>query len=281
MKGHPVVRVFWFMVNGLIVAALAAVIFSTTWEFSTRNYLRGFSDAIIPASDNPVQKAEAILSWMEHGPARRTAADPNALDTRDPENTLNYHQLLEVCGTATNAFVNLAQSSGLPARRLLLLDENRLSKHVVVELLVDNRWIIVDPSYHTIFRLPNGQFVTKAELRDPVIFRAVTQSIPNYPQSYTYERTVNVRVGRIPVIGRHLRQILNFVWPPWEEKINWTLVVERESFAMLLVSIFLLCLFLTIRLLLDWFCFHSLGIVRVRLRDQIKRAGDVLLNNIH
>src|SRR5258708_10081030 len=111
---------------------------------------------------------------MQNGPARRNTSDPDALDARNPEDTLNYRQLLEVCGTATNAFVNLAQSAGLRARRLLLLDRNLLTKHVVVEVLVGDRWIVVDPAYHTIFRLPNGQLGTLTELQDPAIFLQVT-----------------------------------------------------------------------------------------------------------
>lgn len=273
MKNHPIIRVCWFAVNLLLIVSLVAVLYSVGWEFSTRSYLKGFSDAIIPASDDPEQKIEAILQWMAHGPVRRSAADPGGLAARNPEDTLNIQQLLEVCGTATNAFVNLAQSSGLHARRLLLLDQYRLSKHVVVEVLIGARWVVVDPSYHFVLRLPDGQFPTRTELKDPAIFRAATQSIPNYPAAYTYESTVHVRLGRIPWIGRYLRGIFNFIWPPWEEAINWTLLVERESFAMMVASILMLCFTLAVRFLLGWFCRSKLGIPRERLRDQILRAG--------
>ena len=281
MKNHPIVRACWFAVNVLLVFSLAAVLYSFGWEFSTRSYLKGFSDAIIPASDDPAQKVEAILQWMAHGPVRRSAADPGGLAARNPEDTLNIQQLLEVCGTATNAFVNLAQSSGLHARRLLLLDQSRLSKHVVVEVLFGDRWVVVDPSYHFILRLPDGRFPTRTELKDPAIFRAATQAIPNYPTAYTYESTVHIRLGRIPWIGRHLRGIFNFIWPSWEEAINWTLLVERESFAMLVASVFLLCFALAVRILLGWYCKSKLGIARERLRDQILRAGQVMAGNAH
>jgi len=264
-------------VDLLLAFSVIAVIYSVAWEFSTRSYLKGFSDAIVPASDDPVQKTEAILQWMAHGPARRSAADPGGIADRNPEDTLNIQELLEVCGTATNAFVNLAQSSGLHARRLLLLDERGQSKHVVVETLIGNRWVVVDPSWHFLPRLPDGRLVTRAELKDPAIFRAATLSIPNYPPSYTYERTVHVRLRRIPLIGNFLRRVFDFVWPSWEESINWTLLVERESFAMLTISIFLLCFTLAARLLLGWYCSRKLGLARVRLRDQIVRAGHVLV----
>ncbi len=90
-----------------------------------------------------------------------------------------------------------------------------------------------------------------------------------------------MRLARIPWIGRHLRGIFNFLWPPWEEAINWTLLVERESFAALAVSIFLLCFALVARFLLGWYCRAKLGIARERLRDQILRAGQVVVGSSH
>jgi hypothetical protein len=279
MKKYPAVRVCWYVVNVLLAVSLGAVLYGAVWEYSTQSYLKGFSDAIIPASDNPEQKVEAILAWMAHGPARRSVVDTGDLGMRDPEDTLNIEQLLTVCGTATNAFVNLAQSSGLHARRLLLLDEKRTSKHVVVEVLIDGRWVVVDPSYRSFLRLPDGRLVTRAELQNPDILRAATQAIPNYPQSYSYERTVHVRMRRIPIAGTYLRRILNYIWPSWETTINWTLLVERESFAMLVASSLLLCFAVAMRLLLAWYCFRRLGIRRIRLRDQIKRATQVLVDN--
>ena len=276
MSRHPIFRACWWLTNAVLVVSLAAVAYGAGWEFSTRSYLKGFSDAIIPASDSTDQKIEAILQWMAHGPQRRSAADAAALPARDPEETLNVQQLLNVCGTATNAFVNLAQSSGLRARRLLLLDDRGQSKHVVVEVLDQGRWIVVDPSYRVIVRLPDGSFATRVDLRDPAVFHAATQNIPNYPPIYSYESTVHVRLARIPWVGKHLRGIFNFLWPQWEEAINWTLFVERESFAMLIVSLNLLCMALVARYLLAWYCRAKLGIARDRLRDQILRVGQVV-----
>lgn len=276
MKNHPFIRFCWFAANVLLAFSVLALAYSVAWEFSTRSYLKGFSDAIIASSDGPEQKVESILQWMAHGPARSTEGDTSALASRNPEDTLNVQRLLQVCGTATNAFVNLAESSGLHSRRLLLLDSNGQSKHVVVEVLIDNRWIVVDPSYHFIPRLQDGQFATRAQLMDPAVLRAATQSIPNYPAIYSYESTVHVRLTRIPWIGYHLRGIFNFIWPHWEEKINWTLLVERESFAMLVVSFFLLGFALAVRIFLGWYCRNRLGISRERLRDQILRAGQAV-----
>jgi hypothetical protein len=83
MNKYSIVRVCWHAVNVLMVVSLVAVLYSGIWEFSTQSYLKGFSDAIIPSSDNPEQKVESILAWMAHGPARRSASDPGEFALRD------------------------------------------------------------------------------------------------------------------------------------------------------------------------------------------------------
>src|SRR5215467_11133377 len=101
-----------------LAVSLAAVCGALLWEFATEQYLSGFTDAIVPTSATEIQKTQAIRTWMERGPARAGDADPQPLLDRDPRETLNYSRLLHDCGSATNAFVNLARRGGLRARRL-------------------------------------------------------------------------------------------------------------------------------------------------------------------
>jgi hypothetical protein len=120
----------WYFVNALLLVSIFAAVYATVWEYSTRRYLKGFSDAIIPAAASPEKKIQAILNWMAHGPARPRSGFVGSAQDRDPTDTLNYDSLLRVCGTATNAFINLADSGGLPARRILLLNSDQGAKHV-------------------------------------------------------------------------------------------------------------------------------------------------------
>src|SRR5258707_15571770 len=146
-------------------------------EYSVRRYLDGFSDAIVPNSQTVEQKVQAILNWMRAEPSRTIATNPDALAKRDPEITLTYRQLLNVCGTATNAFLNLARSSDLRVRRLLLLSPEHTTKHVVAEVLIDERWIVVDPTYRVIMQDARGHYLTRSELRDPAVFSEATGAI--------------------------------------------------------------------------------------------------------
>src|SRR5258708_27938975 len=135
-------RIVWRAVNVALVASLLALVYVAGWEHSVRDYLDGFGDAIVPSNATPEQRVDAILQWMRTGPPRSAEPTPTGLAVRDPETTLNYHQLLAVCGTATNAFLNLARTSDLQARRLLLLSPDRNTKHVVAGGLLCGRWIV-------------------------------------------------------------------------------------------------------------------------------------------
>jgi len=262
----------------LLTVSFLLFAYGSVWEYSTRRYLRGFADAVVPIGAPPEQKVESILAWMGQGPARNTNTDDGEwLAQRDPEETLNYEQLLRVCGSATNAFVNLASSSGLTARRLLLLSPDLGAKHVVAEVFLDDRWVVVDPAFRVMLRDAQGQLLTKEQLRNPVTFQQATQTIPNYPSFYTYERTAIVRLRKIPLLGSWLRSALNIAYPNWEKDIDWTLLVERESFAFLVASGLLFGLFAVLHFLFAWYCDRCLRFPRHRLRERVRRAGAALL----
>ena len=275
-RRHRIFRGVWWSVNALLLLTLVALVYSGGWEFSVRRYLDGFSDAIVPDSEPSERQAVAILDWMRKGPPRMVAANPSALPGRDPETTLNYRQLLSVCGTATNAFLNLARSNGLSARRLLLLSPDRKAKHVVAEVLIDGRWVVADPAYRILLRDAKGHLLTREELRNPAVLAEATSAVPNYPKEYSYEMVAHVRLARLPMQGFHLRWILDKTVPGWEESVDWTLLMERESFFALCASVFAFVVFLLLRIILGWYADHRLKIPRFQLRSQVIRAGTAL-----
>jgi hypothetical protein len=277
-KRYPLFRAIWLVVNFLLVASVFLAAYSAGWEFSTRRYLEGFSDAIVPATSPGDEKIEAILNWMAHGPARRTSGVDASQSDRDPTDTLNYDALLRVCGTATNAFINLVDTGHMQARRLLLVDSRQTTKHVVAEVLVDGRWIIVDPSFRVVMRGPDGKTLTREELADPAMFAAATRNIRGYEPSYTFDHTVHIRLARIQVFGSLLRRILDRAFPGWEDTPTMTLLVERESFAAMTASFLLVIFLVLLRACLRWYGEKRLGVHSVRIRQQILRACHAFLD---
>ncbi|MGH9747236.1 MAG: transglutaminase domain-containing protein [Candidatus Acidiferrales bacterium] len=278
MKRHSLYQVTWYLVSAALAISVILGIYSIGWEYSTRRYLKGFSDAIIPASSSAENKVEAILNWMARGPARQTVGGPDpSVPDRDPTETLNYVALLKVCGTATNAFVNLADSGGLEARRVLLLDSRNMTKHVSAEVLVNGRWIVVDPTYRTILRGPDGATVTLNQLLDPAIFATATQRIPGYNPEYSYGQTVHLRMGRLSVFGAPLFAILDRVAPGWSESTIVSLLAERESLVAVLASILLIAFLFLLRVGLRWYGEKKLGVRTNRVREQLVRAWRAFL----
>jgi hypothetical protein len=272
-KKHFIFRVVWRGVNLLVVAVMVSSLYAGVREYSVRRYLDGFSDAIVPNSLPEEEKLEAILNWMRAEPSRAMSGDPDSLAKRDPEKTLTYGQLLNVCGTATNAFLNLVRSSDLRARRLLLLTADNNTKHVVAEVLIGGRWIIVDPTYRVILKDRAGHDLTRKDLQNPAIFEQAASVIPNYPREYSYDRFAHVRLARLPYVGFILRKLLSAIAPGWEEAIDWSLFLERESFFYLVLSVAAMIFFLLLRAALAWYADSRLRIPRFHLREHALRAG--------
>jgi hypothetical protein len=275
---HPLFRALWWITNLLFCLAIVSLIYCSFREYSVRRYLAGFSDAVVPKNQPPEQRVEAILGWMRNSSLRAEAVDPDKLPLRDPEVTLNYKQLLAVCGTATNGFLNLGRSSNLQVRRLLLLDAKRSTKHVVAEVLIDGRWIVADPTYRVIMRDATGRMLTRSDLAKPELFAQAIGAIPNYPTVYSYERFAHVRLARLPMEGLGLRRALDQLLPGWEEKADWSLLLERESFFMLFTSLVATILFVLLRFILGWFADRKLHVPRFHLRKYFQRAGAALLS---
>lgn len=272
-KRHIIFRVWWRSVNLLLVAVMVSSLYAGVREYSVRRYLDGFSDAIVPNTLPEELKLKAILGWMRAEPSRAVSENPDALAKRDPEMTLTYSQLLNVCGTATNAFLNLVRSSDLRARRLLLLTPNNNTKHVVAEVLIGDRWIIVDPTYRVIMRDAAGNYLTRKDLQNPAVFEQAVSVIPNYQREYSFDHFAHVRLARLPYVGFWLRRLLSAIAPGWEEAVDWSLLLERESFFYLVLSAAAMLFFLLLRAVLAWYADSRLRIPRFHLREHALRAG--------
>lgn len=266
-------RLVWRSVNVVLVASLLAFVYSAGWEHSVRRYLHGFTDAIIPPNAAPEERVEAILDWMRDGPPRSSRTNPGRLAFRDPETTLNLQQLLSVCGTATNAFLNLARSAYLPVRRLLLLSPDRTAKHAVAEVQINGRWIVVDPTYRAVMRNRQGQLLTRDELRNQQTFAEATAKIPGYPATYNYDKFAHVRIARLPLDGLKLRPMLDKMLPRWDESVDWSLLLERESFFAMTTAGFATLFLLLLRLWLAWYADQRLKLPRFHLRTHLLQAG--------
>jgi hypothetical protein len=144
---------------------------------------------------------------------------------------------------------------------------------VVAEVLIDGRWVVADPSYRVLLRDAHGHLLTRAGLQNPVVLAQATSAVKDYPPEYDYSRFAHVRIARLPIAGLRLRGLLDSVSPGWDEALDWSLLLERESFLALGASATLALLFLMLRFALAWYADHRLRIPRFHLREHMLRAS--------
>ena len=271
-RDHRFFQAAWVLTNLLLAASSLFLLYALCWEYSTSRYLTGFSDAVVAAAASPEEKVQAILDWMAAGPGRLTGAPDGMFYLRDPVETLNYRRLLQVCGSATNAFINLARRSGLNVRRLLLLSAQGAANHVDAEVLLQGNWVVVDPTFRRILRDSRGALLTSEQLKDPSVLKAATQGLEDYSPKYSFEHTAHLRLARVPFLGPLAGRIGDLLLPGWDASEFATLFVERESFAALVCSAILSAFFLFMRVLLGWYA-GRLGIQRVRFVGRLRRGS--------
>lgn len=229
----------------LVIVAMGFFVFGLAWDYSSRRYLKGFADAIVPLMGSPEEKTEALAAWFRHEPPRINTpitGSTVALQNRDAVTIVQNRRLLKICGSASNAFVNLGDAAGLNARRLLLLDQSGGVMHVVAEVQWGDRWIVVNPQQGFVFKDHLGHALTKEELRDPEVFRDAISRMPGYNPMYTFDRTIHIRLRRIPIVGQLMRKALDRFAPGWEEAVNWAYFPENPSLWLVLLSLPLLLL---------------------------------------
>ena len=231
----------------LLLAGLLLLTYGLAWTFTTHAYLKGFADAIVPLDGSPQQKTEALLGWFRNAPPRNDVQLEGSIELRNPVNIVQNEKLLKICGSASNAFLNLADVAGLRTRRLLLLDSSGGTMHVVTEVKWGEQWAVVDPQQGRVFKDQVGRPLTKEELRDPGVFQDAISRIPGYSPSYTFERTAHLHLSRLPILGKPLQRTLNRLSPGWDEAIDWAYFPENPSLWPILLSLPLLLMAILIR----------------------------------
>jgi hypothetical protein len=277
MKGHRLFRLFWGSANGLIVLSLAGLLYGLGWEYSTHRYLQGFVNAIIPLNGSPEEKCQALLQWLVRTPGRLTGYAQGPVSRRDPEALLSDAQALNYCGRSTAAFISLAARAELKSRRLLLINPAGVTNHVVAEVKLGGRWVVVDPTFGVMFRDPSGRLLTKQELEDPEVFQDAISRIPGYPPAYSFAHTSYLHLGVLPMVSRFLGGKLRRFLDGSEVVGDWAYVTEHASIWPVAASLFLLGLVVPARAILAWYLRKRLGITPVRFRERLKAVGQGIL----
>jgi hypothetical protein len=70
---------------------------------------------------------------------------------------------------------------------------------------------------------------------------------------------------------------MNALLPSWQEDINWTVLVERQSYDTIVVGIVLLVCSMFLRRLISWYG-RSFSFVSITPWEQLRRTGGALFS---
>jgi len=102
------------------------------------------------------------------------------------------------CGSFSGLLVKLLKIGGFPVRFVQMLDRDApdgIAHHIIVEALVDGRWVVCDPLYDLVFRDADGRLLGFEEVhRDWPALKA--QCPPQYDPRYDYAGVRRVNFGR-------------------------------------------------------------------------------------
>lgn len=164
------------------------------------------------------------------------------------------------CGEFSRITIVLLSKLRIPSHRIYLFTFNKQGKlysnHVMVEALIDNNWILVDPMYKMIFFDPESCKFYNSSVKDPELYRKIVDTFPgislnrcNAPNVFIYSYPIDydnfsnnslVHWQKFPA-GKSIHYLFRIFFPKREDDISMPLVFERPY---LLKIIFYFVLFL-------------------------------------
>lgn len=194
------------------------------------------------------QRLDALVAWAREDIAPRRSAPfvPPPASVRILEKLFTPFPRRALkgrlhCGSASNLFCAVAATAGLRTRTAFLHQDadvtGRSPSHVVVECLVDGRWVVVDPLFGLLVRLPDGEPVTVEDLdRKPQL---LTSAVPDdYPLDvYNYHYVTRVNWHSVPVVLPLVYRALHAIVGDAVNEIALPAIRRRPRLQLMLLSL--------------------------------------------
>ena len=123
---------------------------------SADGYFRQTATRLVAEAKDDAMRLETLMSWA-HENVRPQYAAPGRL-VRD-----NFYDIVRrgsgFCDQTAHVFATLATFAGYDARLWFLMNDRGESPHTVAEVLVDGRWVVVDPWQGIVWQGRDGRLL--------------------------------------------------------------------------------------------------------------------------
>jgi hypothetical protein len=114
------------------------------------------------------------------------------------------------CGSYSLILSRVLQDYHFPVRIAQMKANGIYAAHNVVETEVNNRWVVLDPTYNLYFINPAKQLAAFDEIKTNWAYYA-RQTPSNYNKDYRYEDVRYTNWGKVPVLSATVKTILGWV----------------------------------------------------------------------
>jgi transglutaminase superfamily protein len=175
------------------------------------SFVDGICAVVARPESPPEQRAMQLFRWVnsydDEELSSSAATPPRGLLT--PRAMIEHRAYFRAnCGSKAWLLAILARHAGLQARELRLCDARHEARHVVCEVLIGSRWLVLDPTVDLDFRRRDGQLATAAELRDPALLAVNARRADYYDlQRWQFTHAERLHFEKVPLVGGLLRRL--------------------------------------------------------------------------
>jgi hypothetical protein len=140
----------------------------------------------------------------------RRLVDGRAVEAPEADEVREDIEPNQACGAYAGTLARLLRVHGYDVRIAQMLDapgDAGEALHILVEVEIDGRWVVLDPSYGLAFRRPDGALASFADVQADWPSYAA-QVPPGYDPRYRYAGVRYTNWGKVPVLLPAFREVL-------------------------------------------------------------------------
>jgi hypothetical protein len=220
----------------LVILALLAS-FAALWQWllfvEDNSFLDGICSALGVRDVGPEARAVRLYRWTstydDHIPPSESAVPPSRYDALTLRSIVDHRAYFQAdCGSKARLLVALAERAGLKGRELRLCDSGHITRHVVCEVQITNRWVVFDPTIGLDFRRRDGRLATAAELRESALLAANAIRAPRYnAHRWNFDHAERLHFEKLPLLGGLIRRLAPHLTGRPAEELAFPAALDR------------------------------------------------------
>jgi hypothetical protein len=227
--------------NGFFLASIFYLKMDSSYENGLFASIKADIDGQITPNDTPDSIAVKAMNICYHLMSNKGSIFTNS--NLGPQADLFHSVTVDLettrgaCGSYSEVLARLLQTYNFPIRIAQMKAGGVYAAHNVVETMVRQRWIVLDPTYNLCFVRPDGALASFADVRKDWSY--YSRQVPaGYNPIYRYEDVRYSNWTKIPVLLPALRSLISLVIGP--ERTN------DLSLRIMFLNSFSICLYIVL-----------------------------------